>query len=126
MALWMTALKIIPWGSVVESAPHIVKAAKHIFAATKRNSSASSAAPDWEASDVPVSLDKRVRLLEAKILELSDEQRSLAELVKSLAEQNAVMVEAIDVFRVRVKILLVVCVLLAGGLGGVLFWLSAI
>jgi hypothetical protein len=126
MAIWMTALKIIPWGSVVESAPHIVKAAKQIFAATKGSTSGSSAAPDWEASDVPVSLDKRVRLLEAKIVELSDEQRSLAELVKSLAEQNAVMVEAIDVFRVRVKILLVVCVLLASGLGGVLFWLSTI
>ncbi|HJT50341.1 MAG TPA: hypothetical protein VJ734_00225 [Nitrosospira sp.] len=124
MALWMTALKIIPWGSVVESAPHIVKAAKHIFYATKRNASDSPVAPDWGTSDVPVSLDKRVRLLEAKIVELSDEQRSLAELVKSLAEQNAVMVEAIDVFRVRVKILLVAFVLLAGGLGGVLFWLS--
>ena len=124
MALWMTALKIIPWGSVVESAPHIVKAAKHIFSATKRNASGSSVAPDWDTSDVPVSLDKRVRLLEAKIVELSDEQRSLAELVKSLAEQNAVMVEAIDVFRVRVKILLVAFVLLATGLGGVLFWLS--
>ncbi len=124
MALWMTALKIIPWGSVVESAPHIVKAAKHIFSATKRNASDSSVAPDWGTSDVPVSLDKRVRLLEAKIVELSDEQRSLAELVKSLAEQNAVMVEAIDVFRVRVKILLVAFVLLAGSLGGVLFWLS--
>ena len=32
---WMTALKIIPWGNVLESAPHIVKAAKHLFSATK-------------------------------------------------------------------------------------------
>ena len=28
---WMTALKIIPWGSVLESAPHIVRAAKQLF-----------------------------------------------------------------------------------------------
>ena len=35
---WMTALKIIPWGDVLESAPHIVKAAKHLFSAAKADS----------------------------------------------------------------------------------------
>ena len=123
MAIWMTALKIIPWGSVVESAPHIVKAAKHLFSATKRNTSGFSTA-DWQTGDAPTSLDKRVRLLEAKLVELSDEQRSSAELIKSLAEQNALMVDAIDVFRVRVKILFVACVSLVGGLAGVIFWLA--
>jgi hypothetical protein len=67
------------------------------------------------------SLDKRVRFLEAKLIELSDEQRSSAELIKSLAEQNALMVEAIEVFRVRVKMLLTVCILLLGGLAVVIF-----
>ena len=124
MAIWMTALKIIPWGSVVESAPHIVKAAKHLFSATKKNTSGFSTAWDWQAGDAPVSLDKRVRLLEAKLVELSDEQRSSAELIKSLAEQNALMVDAIEVFRVRVKILFIACVSLVGGLAGVILWLA--
>ena len=123
MAIWMTALKIIPWGSVVESAPHIVKAAKHLFSATKKNTSGFSTA-DWQTGDAPTSLDKRVRLLEAKLVELSDEQRSSAELIKSLAEQNALMVEAIEVSRVRVKILFIACVSLIGGLAGVIFWLA--
>ena len=123
MAIWMTALKIIPWGSVVESAPHIVKAAKHLFSATKKNTSGFSTA-DWQTGDAPTSLDKRVRLLEAKLVELSDEQRSSAELIKSLAEQNALMVDAIEVFRVRVKILIIACVSLVGGLAGVIFWLA--
>lgn len=123
MAIWMTALKIIPWGSVVESAPHIVKAAKHLFSATKRNTSSFSTA-DWQPGDAPISLDKRVRLLEAKLVELNDEQRSSAELIKSLAEQNALMVDAIEVFQVRVKILVIACVSLVGGLGGVIFWLA--
>lgn len=122
MSIWMTALKIIPWGNVVESAPHIVKAAKHLFSATKKDTSDFSA--DWQTGDVSGSVDKRVRLLEAKIVELSDEQRSSAELIKSLAEQNALMVEAIEVFRVRVKILLAACVLLVGGLAGVIFRLA--
>jgi len=119
MSIWMTALKIIPWGNVVESAPHIVKAAKHLFSATKKETADFSA--DWQTGDTSGSLDKRVRFLETKLIELSDEQRSSAELIKSLAEQNALMVEAIEVFRIRVKMLLTVCILLLGGLTAVIF-----
>ncbi|MBA4143247.1 MAG: hypothetical protein H0X43_09645 [Nitrosospira sp.] len=124
---WMTALKIIPWGSVLESAPHIVKAAKHLFSATKTDTSGFSAAPDSAASEGPVNLDKldrRIRLMEARIVELSSEQKSSAELIKSLAEQNALVVEAIDVFRVRVRILLIVSVSLITVLFGLILWLA--
>lgn len=127
MAIWITALKIIPWGSVLESAPHIVKAAKQVFSAAKSDSGSfaeTSSSPAGDGSVNPDKLDKRVRLLEAKIIELSNEQRSSAELIKSLAEQNALVVEAIEVFRVRVKILLIGCILLVGILAGVVFWLA--
>lgn len=127
MAIWITALKIIPWGSVLESAPHIVKAAKQVFSAAKSDSSGfteASGSPVGDGSVNPDKLDKRVRLLEAKIIELSNEQRASAELIKSLAEQNALVVEAIEVFRVRVKILLIACISLVGVLAGVVFWLA--
>ena len=126
MAIWMTALKIIPWGDVLESAPHIVKAAKHLFSATKTDASGFAEAPNSSAGDGFANADKlnkRVRLLETRIVELSDEQKSSTELIKSLAEQNALIVEAIEVFRVRVKILLVACILLVGVLAGLVFWL---
>ncbi|WP_025040559.1 hypothetical protein [Nitrosospira briensis] len=127
MAIWITALKIIPWGSVLESAPHIVKAAKQVFSAAKSDSSGfadASSSPVGDGSVNPDKLDKRVRLLEAKIIELSNEQRASAELIKSLAEQNALVVEAIEVFRIRVKILLIACISLVGVLAGVVFWLA--
>ncbi len=124
MAIWMTALKIIPWGSVLESAPHIVKAAKHLFSETKADTGGFSAA-NSSTSTGPASLENRIRLLEAKIAELSDEQRSSAELIKSLAEQNALIVEAIEVLRVRVKILLIGCISLVGVLAVVVFWLAS-
>ena len=86
---WMSALKIIPWGSVLESAPHIVKAAKHLFAATRTDTSGFSSAPPFsESSADPDKLEKRIRLLEAKIIELSDEQQASVQLIKSLAEQK--------------------------------------
>lgn len=124
---WMTALKIIPWGSVLESAPHIVKAAKQLFSAVKTDTSGFSAERGSSADDGTTSLEKlnkRTRLIEAKIAELSDEQKSSAELIKSLAEQNALIVDAIDVFRVRVRILLIACILLIVVLCGLIFWLA--
>jgi hypothetical protein len=124
---WMTALKIIPWGSVLESAPHIVKAAKQLFSAVKTDTSGFSAERGSSSDDGTVSLEKlnkRTRLIEAKIGELSDEQKSSAELIKSLAEQNALIVDAIDVFRVRVRILLIACILLIAVLCGLIFWLA--
>ncbi len=126
MAIWMTALKIIPWGDVLESAPHIVKAAKHLFSATKTDASSFAEAPNSSTGDGLANLDKldkRIRLLETRVVELGDEQKSSSELIKSLAEQNALVVEAIEVFRVRVKILLVACILLVGMLAGLVFWL---
>ena len=128
---WMTALKIIPWADVLESAPHIVKAAKRLFSATKADAStfAESSAKSSTGSSTSVAgnslanLDKRIRLIETRIVELSDEQKSSTELIKSLAEQNALIVEAIEVFRVRVKLLLIACILLIGVLAALVFWL---
>jgi hypothetical protein len=121
---WMTALKIIPWSNVLESAPHIVKAAKHLFSATKAGSENFTAGPSAPAGEDFVSLNRRVRMMETKIVELREEQKSSAELIKSLAEQNALVVAAIEVFRVRLKILLIICVSLLGVLAGLVFWLA--
>lgn len=127
MAIWMTALKIIPWADVLESAPHIVKAAKRLFSATKADAStfaeSSTESSTSAASSSLANLTKRVRLLEARFVELSDEQKSSTELIKSLAEQNALVVEAIEVFRVRIKILLTLCIVLIGVLASLVFWL---
>ena len=121
---WMTALKIIPWSHVLESAPHIVKAAKHLFSATKTDSDNFAAESNAPARDDFVNLNKRIRVIEAKIAELREEQKSSAELIKSLAEQNASVVEAIEVLRVRLKILLILCVSLFAMLAGLVFWLA--
>jgi len=121
---WMTALKIIPWSNVLESAPHIVKAAKHLFSATKTDSENFATGPGAPVGEDFVSLNKRIRVMEAKIAELREEQKSSAELIKSLAEQNAFVIETIEVFRARLRILLVICISLFGILAGLVFWLA--
>lgn len=120
---WMTALKLIPWGGVLESAPHIVKAARRLFTETRTGATTADSSASSSEGDNPVNLNACMRQLEARIVELSYEQKLSAELIKSLAEQNARMVEVIEVLRVRTKILLVTSVSLGSVLAGLLFWL---
>jgi hypothetical protein len=120
---WMTALKIIPWGNVLESAPHIVKAAKHLFSATKADEDNYASASDPGRREGLAGMDSRIRLMEERITELRQEQQSSAELIKSLAEQNALIVEAVEIFRMRLKIVLVTSIILLTVLTGLVFWL---
>jgi len=124
---WIAALKIIPWKDVLESAPYIVKAAKNLYSGTKNNASDPSETPDspidTSDSEIHGSNNPRFHKIETKILELSDEQESSVELIRSLAKQNARIVEAIEVLRVRTKILLITCISFGGMLAGLVFWL---
>lgn len=123
---WISALKFVPLKDVLEAAPGMVKGAKRLFAAmkadTKRQPIADSspAVASFDAEGL-ANLDSRVRHLQAKIVELSFEQSSSAELIKSLAEQNARVVNVIEVFRVRTKILIYVCFLLGITLSALIF-----
>lgn len=123
---WISALKVIPWKDVLEAAPGMVKGAKRLFTAAKAETNSQ---PIADSSPTTVSfdaeglatLDSRVRHLQAKVFELNSEQNSSAKLIKSLAEQNARVVNAIEVFRVRIKILIYVCVLLGIALSTLIF-----
>ena len=124
---WITALKIIPWKDVLENAPHIVKAAKKLYAGTKTDTSFSSETSDPLAfttdSKNTESSSFRLQKIERKMLELNDEQESSVELIRSLAKQNVRIVEAIEVLRLRSKILLFICILLGSILVGLIFFL---
>jgi hypothetical protein len=123
---WFSALKVIPWKDVLEAAPGMVKGAKRLFTAAKAETNSH---PIDDSSPTTVSFDaeglanlnNQVRHLQAKIVELNTEQNSSAKLIKSLAEQNARVVNAIEVFRVRIKILIYMCFLLGITLSALVF-----
>ncbi len=124
---WLAALKLIPWGTVLDAAPHIVKGAKSLLATTRGDMSEPPPPPPVPTgplsdSDRWVNLDARVRQMQQKITELDAEQQSSAELIRSLAEQNVEVVKAIEVFRVRTKVLIAMCIFLGGALAALAFW----
>lgn len=124
---WITALKIIPWKDVLENAPHIVKAAKSLYTRTKKDASSTSETQDSSpfTSDSEIIENQKTRLhkIEKKITELNGEQETSVELIKSLAKQNVRIVEAIEVLRIRSKILLFTCLLFGSILVGLIFLL---
>ncbi|MCD6041692.1 MAG: hypothetical protein K0R40_1295 [Burkholderiales bacterium] len=92
---WLTALKLIPWGDVVESAPAVLNAAKKLL--EKRAGAPRAPAP---SSDDPFAS------LQQELSGLKDEQRRAAELISSLAAQNERLVEAVEILRVRTRLLM--------------------
>ena len=85
---WITAFKAIPWGQVVESAPTVLRGARKL----------------WGMAQPQLGEPSRV---EHDVAELKEEVTKAAQLIASLAEQNARLVEAVEILRLRTRVLLV-------------------
>lgn len=114
---WMTALKVIPWGDVIEATPGIVKSARKIFTRSQQAEEAATA-----AASSPGDLSTRVAQLESSVAQLAEQQKASAELIETLAEQNARIVEAVDALRRRARLLIVVSSLLSIACVGLVAW----
>lgn len=97
MALpWLAALKIIPWGDVIEHAPAVLKGARRLL---DRQSATPTPAPTQAPPD-PADLQLR---LEALQRQHASDMAQLTQTVAALAEQNTRLVEAVDVLRWRTR-----------------------
>jgi hypothetical protein len=121
MALpWLLALKVIPWGDVIEHAPKVLNAARKLMDRQKSSdSSPITASPMDLVSDTPPSLGElRNRLIEARQLidQQAQTQDQMAQTLTELAEQNARLVAAVGLLRVRTRLLMFVIAALALGM----------
>jgi hypothetical protein len=109
MAGWITAFKVIPWGELITAAPTVVKGARQLWATVRKQE-----APQLEGQSAQAGL----RALEAQVDELRKELTAASELVTRLAEQNSRLIDAVEVLRMRTRVLGVLMGLLAAGLVG--------
>ena len=107
MAGWITAFKVIPWSELIAAAPTVVKGARQLWATVRKQEAPQVAGRGGQDAQ---------RALEAQIDELRKELTTASELVTRLAEQNNRLIEAVEVLRVRTRVLLVLMAILAGGL----------
>lgn len=115
----ISVLSKIPWVDVVKNAPKVADAAAKLWstvAARRKQGSGqceqSAAAPDAHAPG-PDLLEARVLTLEDGVKCLQEQMQASSELIKTLAEQNAQLVQRVESMRT----LLVRCVM-ATAFGG--------
>ena len=116
---WLLALKAIPWGDVIEHAPSVLKAARKLMD-RQRQSPGQAGAPAEQnpVSPVPslVQLNNALIAAQGQIDHQAQIQCELTETLTELAEQNARLVSAVEVLRLRTR-------LLVWGAGAMLVWL---
>ncbi len=121
---WMTALKLVPWAEVIEATPQIMQAARRLMGSTRKGpaSDMEAAAAGAGGGAVTMSTADQLAVLRDALVQLQDEQRASAQLIESLAEQNAVLVRAVDALRQRQQRLVWAAWLLAASTAGLLAW----
>ena len=121
---WVAALKLVPWGDVIEATPQILQAAKKLLGTTQKgNADAAACALEGGAGGetaMPVAL--QLQHLRDRVAQLEREQQESAVLIQSLAEQNAQVVRAVEVLRQRQQRLTVAAGILAVACTGLLVW----
>lgn len=102
---WLTALKFLPWGEMIEYAPKLVSGAQKLWQRARTEQAETDAIV---IDQTPASLDQTARELQELKLQLQDaqaQQLELSNLVSELAAQNQRLVGAVNVLRVRTRIL---------------------
>ncbi|MDR0225662.1 MAG: hypothetical protein LBI66_04525 [Burkholderiaceae bacterium] len=125
---WITALKMVPWGDVIEATPQVVKAAKNLL--RKKEAAQESATPPVGAStqtlSPPLSASEQalqlIQGLESRIQQLEQSQRQSLELIEKLAEQNAQIVATVGALRTGAQRLAWTCAILGVCVAGLLVY----
>jgi len=106
---WLTALKVIPWGDVIEHAPSVLKAARKLMdrQPSQPQDPAGNPATPMPVSAVPSLGELKNALIAAQgqIDRQAQTQRELTETLAELAEQNARLVSTVEVLRSRTRLL---------------------
>jgi hypothetical protein len=108
---WLLALKVIPWGDVIEHAPKVLNAARKLMDRQRTEPApavSTTATADWVGEAQPSLGELKNRLIAAQVQldQQAETQEQLAQTLAELAEQNARLVSAVEVLRLRTRMLL--------------------
>lgn len=103
MINWLTALKVLPWSDMIEYAPRVVSGAQKLWQRAK-NQRADEIIIE-QAVERIADPAQEIQQLKQQVLTLEAQQIEQSNLINELAEQNQRLVSAVDVLRVRTRIL---------------------
>lgn len=106
MAGWWTALKLVPWGEVVRSAPQIAEGARKLWQSVGSGSVARRPRAAPGEPPVPVVAGQEAQVLAALSTRVTQLERELAEasgLIHSMAEQDQQLVGQVARLQQRLR-----------------------
>lgn len=123
---WLSVLKLVPWGDVIENAPKVAQGAKKLWNTVGKKAPAQDTADGQQAAAVgaeaPMAqLQAQVAELQVATAALHQQMLESSALLKALAEQNTVLVQRVETHRRRLLGLAGVVVVLLMVLGYKLF-----
>lgn len=105
----ITVLSNIPWGQVVDNAPKVADGAAKLWNAVL-NRKKSRPGSDSDAGDETMAatserdvLYQRLAALEENVRNLQEQMQASTELIKTLAEQNTILVQRIELNRQKLQ-----------------------
>jgi hypothetical protein len=123
---WLVALKVIPWGDVIEHAPKVLSAARKLLErqrAPRTVPAAGDSVIPMPSAEPPslAALHQRLAAAQQQIDAQALAQDQLTQTLAELAEQNARLVSAVELLRVRTRLLLWGLALMSLGLAWALW-----
>ena len=119
---WLTVLKLVPWGDVIENAPKVANGARKLWQSVGKKTV--PVAPIKPAANTLGSQPPTVAALQAQVAELQvavadlhQQMLASSELIQSLADQNAQLVKRVERNRVHVLWLAAWLLVVTGLLG---------
>lgn len=108
---WLTtALKVLPWGDMIEYAPKLVNGAQKLWQRMKTESAETDAIVIEHAPQSEEETVRELRELKQQLHDMHAQQLELSNLVTELAAQNERLVGALGILRARTRFLFVLVV----------------
>lgn len=106
----ITVLSNVPWGQVLDAAPKVADGATKLWKAVVRRKKedspdashlAASGLPGTAVVDPLADIRAQMTSIQSAVDNLKDEMQAATELIKLLAEQNTVLVQRVELNRLR-------------------------
>lgn len=129
---WVTALKLVPWGDVIQAAPTVLKAAKGLMKKSPEDELqevmhaaevTTSAAPPNSSGELAL---QQIAQLEARIQQLEAAQHASHQVLEKMAEQQAQIVKTVGLLRTGATRLAWACGVLGVTVVGLLIYMANI
>lgn len=102
---WVGMLRLVPWGDVIKAAPEVASTARKLWGAVAKKNPQRDAVNGDDGDDAalhaPTSMLARMEHAETSLAELQAQMLAASEVIATLAQQNAKLVEQTEALRKR-------------------------